>query len=100
MSGLTQGLLVYSLCGWERENLHRTDGVPPQKTQTPQREGSELLGGTGSDGTTSRGAGRRGKVSALPSASFCKIPTEESKEDITTFLTFKNQKKTLVYLTE
>jgi len=60
----------------------------------PQYKGSELLGGTWSDGPKSWGAARSGKVSALPSVSFSKIPTEESKQDIMIFLTFKYQKKT------
>lgn len=37
----------------------------PQKAQLPWCKSSELLGGTWSDGLTSQGAVRSGKVSAL-----------------------------------
>lgn len=82
MSGLTWGLLVFSLCN-----------VLHQKAQMPWCKGSDILGRTWGERTITWEAYRRGKIRTLTYMSLCEIPTEE-------ITVFKNQKNNLFYSTK
>lgn len=91
MSGLTWGLLVFSLCGWDCENIPR---IMFSTRKHRCHEGSNVLSRTWGVRTIPWAACWRGKVRALPSMFLCDIPTEE----IVVFLTSKNQKNTSFFI--